>query len=147
MYWITLANTNQYRIYSYDLSDHQLTLIKEELHPENKNKEAEFVSDRPGHYKTSGTSHGAFSEPDHKAQEIDRFLSALASEFENGRNKNEFEQLIFIASPEVNGILSKHLNKHLTSLMCNEVKKDYIHFSDQELSLFLRNNWRELTGK
>lgn len=148
MYWIALANTNLYRIYSYENSTKapSLTLLKEMSHPESKSRERELMTDRPGHYKTMGEARGTYSgHADPKEDEIDHFLHQLAEQFEMGRVANQYNKLILIAPPHVNGIISKHINKNVERLIISNLKKDYTHFQSHELSQFLHEHWKDLT--
>lgn len=147
MYWIVLANTNLCRIYLYERETHQLSLLREESHPESKSKSSDLASDRPGRYSTSGKAHGTYSShTDPKDDEIDHFLKMLADEFEAGRVANQYEKLILIAPARVNGILSKHLNKNVARLIIDNVKKDYTHLAPHELTKFVHENWKELSS-
>lgn len=146
MYWIVLATTNQYRIYNYQKEGHQLTLFKEESHPESKAKISDLVTDKQGHYK-AGASHGAYSpHTSPQEDEIDRFLRTLAEECKAGKANNQYENIILIAPPKVDGILAKHFDKHVKNQVISNLKKDYIHFSTEELNQFLRDNWLELVN-
>ena len=55
--------SNTCRIYQYSKKPTQLTLLKELKHPENKLKDIDLTSDKPGHYKSSSATHGAYSQP------------------------------------------------------------------------------------
>lgn len=133
MIWLTVANTNTCRIYNYDRKNKDLTLVKNLIHPESILKNQDLRSDKPGHYKGSDTTRGAF-EPREEAKEIeiDRFSLEIARELDQGRKNHEFKNLIIAAAPHMNGLIHQHLDKHLKE--CTQtILKDYTHLSDNEI--------------
>ncbi len=153
MYWIILANSNMYRIYLYKRKTNELSLLKEELHPKSKAKESQLITDRPGRYKTSHQTRGAYARgayawhTDPKQNEIDHFLKSLADELEIGRSINQYEKLVLIAPPHVSGTILKHLDKNVEPLLFNNIKKDYTHFEERDLSKFLHEEWLSLVAE
>lgn len=141
--WILTADSNTCRLYNYSEKPEQLTLVKEIKHPENKLRDIELTSDKPGHYKTSSGAHGAFSQPsDPKEIKIEDFSREIAKALEHGRNTHGYEKLIVIAPPHMNGLLLQHLNKHVSDLITHNIKKDIPHFTDHELLDFLHQHTR-----
>ena len=136
--WVLISNSNACRIYHYIKKSNQLTLLKEIEHPENRLRDIELTSDKPGHYKGSGASHGAYSQQtDPKEIKIDDFARDLAKELDHGRNKNAYERLIVIAPPHMNGLLFQHVNQHVKELVSHRIEKDVFHLSERELLDFL----------
>lgn len=147
MYWIVVANTNCYRIYTYDHKNYLLAHLAEESDPDAKKRTSELVSDEQGHYQTSQPARGAYSpHTDPKENEILHFLKKLADVLEEGRTNNEFEKIIFIATPQVNGLLTKQLNKHLSNLFLNHIKKDVTQLNQNELNKFIKDHWKVLAN-
>ncbi len=139
--WVANINSNICRIYKYSKNPEQLTLLKEIKHPENKLRDIDLTSDKPGHYKSSGTTHGAYSQPsDPKEIKIDAFSREIAKELDHGRNTHAYKNLILIVPPHMNGLLSQHMNKHVHDLVAHNIEKDLIHMSDHELLSFLRTH-------
>lgn len=133
------TNSNTCRIYYYDKNPAQLTLLKEISHPENKLKISDITTDRPGHYIAGQSARGAYSPPmDAKEVEIDNFSREIARELNKNRNKNDFDELIVIAAPHMNGLLFQHINKEVKNLVINKIEKDLLHLSDHELLDFLK---------
>lgn len=149
MYWVVTANSTRYQIYQYDKSQHQLTLIKEEQHPESKQKDSELASDRAGRYQNTGTSQSSAyeSHADPKLDEIDHFLKSLADECEEGRTHQKFEHLILIAPPRANGVIVKHMHAPLKNLILDSIKKDYTDFKEKELKEFLKEHWFDIVSR
>ncbi len=135
------TNTNTCRIYHYVKHPAQLTLLKEIKHPENRLKSSDMTSDRPGHYQGGQSSRGAYSpHMEAKEIEIDNFSREIAKELNQERNKNEYDELIVIASPHMNGLLFQHINKHVRGLVINKIEKDLIQLADHDLLKFLQTH-------
>ncbi|MCX7090120.1 MAG: host attachment protein [Legionellales bacterium] len=138
MKWIMLANSNDCRIYEYDKNDKHLALVEEISHPENRLKGTDYwTSDAPGHYRSQGTHHGSYTEPNPREQSIDDFANEIARRLEKGRNQHAFEDVTLIVPDRMEGLLFKHLNKHTKDLVSLIVQKNVIFLSDHELSLYL----------
>jgi protein required for attachment to host cells len=140
MFWIVNCNTSICRIYAYNKPDH-MTLLKEINHPENKLKNSDLVSDRPGHYQSGTVARGAYSpDTDPKQVKIIDFLKEVAKELDHGRNDQAYNNLIIIAAPQTSGLLTQQLNKHVNNLISNHIHKDMIHLTEQELLHFIKEN-------
>ena len=139
--WILTTNSNTCKLYNYSEKPEQLTLIREISHPENKLKDIDLTSDKPGHYKANGGAHGAFSQPsDPKEIKIDDFAREIANALDHGRNTHNYEKLIVIAPPHMNVLLFQHLNKHVKDLVTHNIKKDIPHYTKRELLDFLHQH-------
>lgn len=134
--WVVVADGNLARIYTQDINSHKepLKLLHTLEHPESKKRDSELVSDRPGHYQSRGTSHGAYvPRSDPKENEIDRFAQEIANHLDQGRVQNQFEQLFIFAEPHFYGLMGMHLNKYLKDMVKKVVQKDYMHLNETEL--------------
>ena len=139
--WVLITNSNTCRIYHYIKKSNQLTLVKEIQHPENKLRDIDLTSDRPGHYKGGGSSHGAFSQQsDPKEIKVDDFSKEIATELDHGRTTHLYEKLIVIARPHMNGLLFQHINKHVNDLVTHKIEKDLLHSTERELIDFLHQH-------
>jgi len=141
MIWVVTTNTNTCRIYHYQKKPTQLTLLKEIAHPENKLHNQDLVSDKPGHYQARDAAHGTYS-PHMEAKEIDidNFSREIATELDQGRNNQSYEQLIIIASPHMSGLLFQHINKHVKEMVRHNIHKDLLNLPHHELLEFLQAN-------
>lgn len=140
---ILVVNMNSVvcRLYQYRRAKEELNFIREWTHPESKLRDMEIMSDKPGRYRGDGMGRGAFeSRTDPKENEINIFAREVAKQLNLERSKNEYEKLIIIAPPHVNGLLFQHLDKHVKELITNNFQKDYFHLKDQELLQFLKEN-------
>ncbi|CEG57278.1 host attachment protein [Legionella fallonii] len=139
--WVLITDSNDCRIYQYIKKPHQLTLIKEIKHPENKLRDTDLTSDKPGHYGTSSSARGAFSQQtDPKEIKIEDFSRSIAKELDSDRNTNAYEKLIVIAPPHMNGLLFQHINKHVKELITHNIEKDLLHLKEHELLEFLHTH-------
>ncbi len=136
--WVVTTDSNTCRIYHYTKKPTQLTLLKELSHPENKLRDIELTSGKPGHYKTNTATHGAYSQPsDPKEIKADDFSREIAKELDHGRNTNAYKSLIIIAPPHMNGLLCHHINKHVKGLIAHTIEKDLMSMPEHELLAFL----------
>lgn len=143
MIWIVTANSNMCRFYHFDKHDVKVDLVKELSHPLNKLKKSEYLtSDKPGHYETGGSGGGGAFSPhtDPKVVEIDNFAREIARELNQGRNLNAYNHLMIITASHMNGLISKHLDKHVKELITHEIQKDVMSLSQHELITFLEKN-------
>lgn len=138
MKWIMVANSNDCRIYEYDKNIKKLTLIDEINHPENKLKVHDFVTDHSGHYKSGGANRGSY-EPEVNLRDtaIDNFAREMATRLNVGRTKNAYDDLTLLMPPVMEGLLTKHLNKHIVSSIHNIIQKNLMHLSEHELKKYL----------
>lgn len=141
MIWVINMNTNKCDIYDYQKKPVKLTLVKEISHPENKLRDIELTSSKPGHYKSRTSTHGAYSQDtDPKDIKIDSFTREIAKELDHGRTTNSYDKIIIIAPPHVSGMISQHLDKKVKSLIYKNIHKDLQHLKDHELLDFLKVN-------
>ena len=139
MIWVINSNSSICHIYEYHKKNSQLNLIKELQHPENKLKKEDFLSDKPGHYKSNTSTRGAYSqETDPKETKIDSFYREIAKELDQARCNQNYDELIIIAPPHLNGLLFQHLDKHVKELVIHNIKKDLLQLPDHELIKFLQ---------
>lgn len=132
--WVVVLNSNSCRIFKYSKKHRQLEAIKELNHPENKLRDIDLTSDKPGHYKSSSSAHGSYSQQtDPKKIKIDNFVRGIANELEHSRNSQAYNKLIIIAADHINGLLHKHINKQVKKLISKNIEKDLIHQSNKDL--------------
>lgn len=132
--WVVLVDSALCRIFEYIKKNDQLIIIKELYHPENKLRDIDLTSDKPGRYKSSGSTQGTYvQQTDPKEIKIDNFLREVANELEHSRNIHAYNNLIIIAADRINGLFLKHINKHIKKLISKNIEKDLLHQSKQEL--------------
>lgn len=139
--WVLVANAGEARLFGTDNINESLHCLKEFSHPESREKGSELASDRPGHYQSKDTGHGAFAEhTDPKDYEADRFASELANELEKGRTANEYKKLVLVAAPHFHGLLKTHMNEHTRELVVNNIQKDFTSIETYELPKRLKES-------
>lgn len=141
MIWLLNVNSNQCRIYHYQKHPAQITLIKELSNPLAKHRAGDDITtDRPGHYQSRGTIHGALSpRTDPKENEVNHFARDVAHELNHGRNTNSFKEIILIAPPHMLGLLNQHTDTHVKKMVASSIHSDLIHLKDHELLDFIKN--------
>src|SRR5271154_5112762 len=106
MTWLVTANTNNCRIFNYEKKLKKLTLIKELNHPESRLKGIDLTSDKPGHYRSDGSAHGAYSPHEEaKENEVIFFSHQIVKELDAARKTNQFKELILAVPPHMNGLI------------------------------------------
>jgi protein required for attachment to host cells len=138
MKWIVTANTNDCRIYEY--AEHALKLIKEISRPENKLKDSELLADKPGRYNSSNSTGGGGAYAPHTELEDvqdDDFAREVAMALDEARNKNDYKALVIVMPAQIEGLFSKHLNKHVKELIQVTIQKNLMHLSEKELLDYL----------
>lgn len=139
--WVLNSDSNTCRLYHYCKEPKELVLLKEIQHPENKLRDIDLTSDKPGHYNSTGGAHGAFSQKsDPKEIKIDDFSREIAKELDHGRNTQAYDELVIIALPHMTGLLFQHMNKHVKDLITHKVEKDMMHLSKQALLEFVHEH-------
>jgi len=139
MIWVITINSNICRIYSCK-NRHQLTLINEINHPENRLRDIELTSDKPGRYSAGISKRGgAYSqETDPKEIKINEFIRQIAKELDLARKRNDYTHLILISDDHTGGLLFQYINKNVKAMVKNNIHKDLLHLSKRELEDFLK---------
>lgn len=131
--WIMVANASQAKLFSNSGPHKGLTLIKELLHPESREKTSNLVSDRSG--ANAGTGHGAFQQAtDPKHHEAERFAQELTRELEEGRVNHAYDRLILVASAPFMGLVNSRLPGQVRSKLSESIEKDYTRLPVKKLS-------------
>lgn len=139
--WVVIANSNTCRIYNYTIHPKQLLIYKLIEHPENKMRDIDLTSDKPGRYKSSNAPHSSYDQPsDPKEIKIDTFAREVAKELDHGRTSNLYDNIILIASPSMQGLLFQHMDKHVKSLIINNIGKDIMSLKEKEILDFLHKH-------
>lgn len=138
MKWVVLFNSNACRIFTFSEVKHELILLRELNHPENKEKNKDLVSDKPGHYDTRSHAGGSYSQhTDPKEVKIDQFVLEIDKYLDEERKNQKYDELVIIAPPKMMGHLSQHINKNVEKLITHRIQKDLVFFKEHELLDFL----------
>lgn len=104
----------------------KLKLIGKWLHPESRKKDLDMMSDKFGSFHHRGAGHSDFVEAaEPKKYEAFIFAKQLVHTLNEGRNANQYQDLILIASPEFLGLLHQQISKPLHNMVSQEIAKDY----------------------
>jgi protein required for attachment to host cells len=138
--WILVANASRAKLYANSGPNKGLQLIKQIDHPESRQKNAELVTDRPGHMQSSGTGHGSRQpQTEPKQHEARSFALALARELHHGRTTNQFGRAILVAPPAFMGLLNGALDGPTAQMVTDRMEKDYTRTADKDLSTRLQS--------
>ncbi|WP_058534025.1 host attachment protein [Legionella saoudiensis] len=139
--WILTADSNRCKLYQVNKKPYQALLVKEIQHPASKLRDVELTADKSGHYQTSNGSHGAFTQQSApKEIEIDNFARHIAEELDKGRTAQDYNHLTVIAPPHMNGLILQHINKEVKKLITQNIIKDVMHLTEQDLTDFLHEH-------
>ena len=133
--WLLLADASKAKIYSLHKARlfHQpnntdnLKLLHEYAHNESRMKNHDLVADRLGEFG-SGTFVEASSP---KVHEAELFANQLIAALQVGRN--QYRDLIIVASPMFMGLLNKHMPTEIKKLITQKIEKDYTQQNGHEL--------------
>lgn len=132
--WVVLASDTLAKIYEHPRGHRSFKLITELKHDAGRAKVHDLVTDKPGHYKAGGAARGAFvQDHDPKDNENTHFALQLAHYLEDGRVKNQFDEIVIIALPHFYGLLEKHLPKELQKTITRHIMHDYLQAPEKEL--------------
>lgn len=139
--WILVASSSEAHIYSSPRAklfkaDANLDHIEDFSHPECRAKEADLVTDKPGH-----NAHGTYVKPTlQKTHESVLFAQTINKALNQARLENQFDDLIVVAAPPFDGILNKEFNKQLNQKCSVHISKDYTQHSEKALLALLQNH-------
>ncbi|WED43536.1 host attachment protein [Legionella cardiaca] len=139
MKWIVAANSNECCFYVYD-SKH-LDALKSLTHSKAKLQNRELVTDSPGSYKAGNYIHGAYeSRTEPEKVESEKFVQEIAQELNDGRVRNQFDGLVIIMPAQMEGLLSKHLNKEVKEQVETVLHKNIMNFSKNKLQDYIKSH-------
>ena len=128
--WILVANASLAKLYANLGPNKGLKLVKELVHPESRQKNADLVSDRIG----TGNGNGSYEPPTApKLQAAKTFAQEIAREFLSGRNRNAFSRAILVAPPAFMGMLNATLDGPTAQLVSDRLEKDYTKSPEPQL--------------
>jgi len=137
--WILLSDSTTCRLYQYKQHAHQLNLLHELNHPENKLRDIDITADKAGSYRTSGSApSSAFCQAhDPKEIKIDNFSRDIAKRLNAGRNAHLFDRLILISPPRMDGLILHHMKPQVKRLITHNIKKDLLHLKNHQLIQYI----------
>jgi len=138
-YWILVAESSRAKIYAAEGKRAPLTEIEDFAHPQGRLHEGDLVSDSPG---SDGGSvgqgrHVLDDETNARKQEAIVFARELANHLNTERNKGSFKSLVIIAPPTFLGLLRDHLSSEVMDIVSQQIDKNLIHKSAEEIQQWL----------
>lgn len=132
--WILVANASLAKLYANLGPNKGLTLVKELIHPESRQKNGELVSDRSGAMAAAGSSGGSMQPQTlPKQHEAKVFAQELAQTLYQGRTANAFKRAILVAPPAFMGLLNAVIDGPTAQLITDRFEKDYTKTPEAEL--------------
>jgi protein required for attachment to host cells len=133
--WIVVANASTATVYCNEGPNKGLTRVKVLEHAASREKGADLVSDRPGHFQGRGNGHGAYNPAKMpKEVEAERFALEIARELDQGRTRNAYQRVILVASPHFLGLVNHQLDPHVRQMVSDSIEKDYTKLTEKELA-------------
>ncbi|MDX5411130.1 MAG: host attachment protein [Thauera sp.] len=132
--WILVANASLAKLYANLGPNKGLTLVKELIHPESRQKNGDLVSDRAGAMGSVGSGGGSMQPQTlPKQHEAKIFAQELAQALYQGRTSNAFKRAILIAPPAFMGLLNSVIDGPTAQLITDRFEKDYTKTPENEL--------------
>ena len=132
--WILVANASLAKLYANMGPNKGLTLVKEMIHPESRQKNSDLVTDRAGSMPGVGNGSGSkIPQTTPKEHEAKVFAQEIAQELYRGRANNAFARAIVCAPPAFMGMLNGVLDSPTAQLITDRFEKDYTKTSEPVL--------------
>lgn len=121
--WILVANASLAKLYANLGPNKGLSLIKEWMHPESRQKAADLVSDRAGAIMSGKGMRQSQTLP--KEHQAKVFAMEIAKELYHGRARNAFGRAILVAPPGFMGMINTNLDGPTAQMISDRFEKDY----------------------
>ena len=137
--WILVTNASEGRIFVSPKAklfngEASLALIGEYENPDSRKKSGDIASDKLGHFRGKNEGHGDFVEATSPQEyKAIQFAKQLADVLDDGRISNAYQELILVASPHFQGLLTKEINHQIDSMIIQNIKKDYTKDTEKQL--------------
>ena len=132
--WILVANASLAKLYANLGPNKGLTLVKELIHPESRQKNGELVSDRSGAMGAVGSGGGSMQPQTlPKQHEAKVFAQEIAQALYQGRTSNAFKRAILVAPPAFMGLLNAVIDGPTAQLITDRFEKDHTKTPENEL--------------
>jgi protein required for attachment to host cells len=140
--WILVAHRAGARIFQNTPGNRPLKLIQKLDNPDGRLKDHELKSDKPGVGFSSFSgdqSHHGMAEHTLPHQEVGRkFAHELVKILDQGRQKNDYKELILVADPWFLGQLRSAMGKETEKHVVSSISKDLAHIPDQEIKNYIQ---------
>lgn len=143
--WLVIFDSIECRIYDYSKREKNfIPLIHEIAKPENKLRDIDITSDKPGRYRAKGTGLSTYEqESDPKKVHIERFAQEISKYLVTSLNQNSYNKLIVVAAPRMMGILLQNLDKQVKKSIVHKIEKNAVKLPDRQLTGYVKEAiWR-----
>jgi len=125
--WIVVAESSRAKIYTADSSLSELAEVEGFVHPDSRRHAHDITSDLPGrNIGKDGSHHALEKETDIKRDEAVVFAQQIDSYLLAARNENRFNKLVLIAAPTFLGLLRKHMDDQVATMVVHELHKNLV---------------------
>jgi len=126
--WVVAADAHRARFLSTETPSGALEELHELLHPASRSKPADLLSDRPGRDSNGGQrgSHTVGHEKDVKFHEAQQFAKEISKKLNTSQQRNEFNRIYLIASPQMLGHLRKELSQEVRARIRHETDMNLV---------------------
>ncbi|MBS0623985.1 MAG: host attachment protein [Verrucomicrobia bacterium] len=134
--WVVVANQSEAKVFHSENGNTliELTILK---HDEGHKHPQDLVSDKQGSYRGSFGSDGLEPRTSIKEKEASIFARQLADYIEKGVNQHTFDRLYIVAKSPFVSLLRSALSSSATKLLQDDVHKDIVHATAQEIRDYL----------
>ncbi len=135
IYWILAADSAFAKVLRTEKKKGPLEPVREFEHPESRMKDGELYADQPGRAFDSGGQgrHAMENEVDAKKMESLRFAQQLADMLKTAAEEEQFHKLYILAAPTFLGELRDKLDDSVKAKIVEEIPKDVVKQSAEEI--------------
>ena len=138
--WVVVADSSRGKIFVQDTHGNALQERVDLIHPGARLRGEKLTSDRSGRHT------GAYGQGSHvfdarteaKEHEVETFAKEIAERLETGRTSGQFQKLVLMAPPAFLGVLREQLGDEVRKLVVEEIAKDLVTHSADEVRKHLR---------
>lgn len=140
--WIVVVDSSRGKIYVQDKHSSELLEKVDLVHPSARLHGLDLTSDRPGkHVGAFGQGQHVFdARTDAKEHEAETFAREIAERLETGRTSGQFQNLVLMAPPAFLGVLREQLSDGVRKLVVEEIAKDLVTHSSEEIRAKLQHS-------
>lgn len=140
--WIVTANSGRAYVYAQIAPTSPLEPLTQLYNADASSLTADTESDKLGQHAASNSRHGVGAptqpsgyEPNQTPAQhhAELFARRLADFLKKGYHANSFDRMYLFSSPEFLGVLRKLLDTNLSSLIVQQVDKDYTQLNPNQL--------------
>jgi protein required for attachment to host cells len=138
--WVVVADSSRGKIFVQDKQSNELQESVDLIHPGARLQGEELTSDRSGrHFGAYGQgSHVFDARTEAKEHETETFAKEIAERLDSGRTSGQFQKLVLMAPPAFLGVLRTQLGDEVRKLVVEEIAKDLVTHSADEVRKHLR---------